>query len=96
MFANSRRVVSAQQTPHARLDEIVRRHLVSPYRRSPSEAGRAAFADIRKRIGLHRWMLDAGCGTGASTCELARQFPDHVVVGIDKSAARLAKNLAVP
>ncbi len=35
-------------------------------------------------------MLDAGCGTGASTRELARRFPEHVIVGIDKSAARLA------
>ena len=91
MFANSRRVASAQQTPHARLDDIVRRHLASNYRRTPSEAGRAAFADIQGRIGSHRWMLDAGCGTGVSTCELARRFPDHFVVGIDKSAARLAK-----
>jgi tRNA (guanine-N7-)-methyltransferase len=91
MFANSRRVVSAQQAPHARLGDIVRRHLASIYRRTPSEAARAAFADIRERIGSQRWMLDAGCGTGASTCELARRLPDHVVVGIDKSAARLAK-----
>jgi tRNA G46 methylase TrmB len=35
--------------------------------------------------------LDAGCGTGASTYELARRFPDRAVVGIDKSAARLSK-----
>lgn len=91
MFANSRRVVSAQQKPHPRLGDIVRRHLASEYRRSPSEAGCAAFAGIRKRIGSRQWMLDAGCGTGASTCQLARRFPDHVIVGIDKSAARLSK-----
>ena len=91
MFAISRRVISAQQTPHARLGEIVRRHLASTYRRSPSEPGRVAFADIRERIGSQRWMLDAGCGTGESTCELARRYPDYVIVGIDKSAARLAK-----
>ena len=91
MFANSRHVASAQQTPHVRLEEIVRRHLATPYRRKPSNAGREAFSEIKERIGARRWMLDAGCGTGESTCELARRFPDHVVVGIDKSAARLEK-----
>jgi tRNA (guanine-N7-)-methyltransferase len=93
VFANSRQVASAQQTPHARLEEIVRRHLSVPYRRRPSNAGREAFSEIKERIGSRRWMLDAGCGTGESTCEIARRFPDHVVVGIDKSAARLGKNL---
>ena len=36
-------------------------------------------------------VLDSGCGTGASTFELARRFPDRTVVGVDKSEARLAR-----
>ena len=60
-------------------------------RRSPSEPGRVAFADIRERIGSQRWMLDAGCGTGPTSTSWRGDIPHYVIVGIDKSAARLAK-----
>ena len=89
MFANSRVVESSQTAPHPRLREIVVRHLDMPYRRAPSEAGRAAFATVVERL-QEPFVLDAGCGTGASTLALARLFPQHVVLGVDKSAARLA------
>ena len=36
-------------------------------------------------------ILDAGCGTGESTRRLTEQFPEALVLGVDKSAARLAK-----
>jgi tRNA (guanine-N7-)-methyltransferase len=89
MFANSRVVESSQTAPHPRLREIVARHLNMPYRREPSEAGRAAFATVVEHLQAP-FILDAGCGTGASTLVLARMFPQHVVLGVDKSAARLA------
>jgi tRNA (guanine-N7-)-methyltransferase len=93
MYANSPQVVSTQRQVHPRLHEVVRRHLRAPYRRMPSEAGRQAFASVVTRLAAQRFVLDAGCGTGASTFELARHFPDCVVVGVDKSAARLAVGL---
>lgn len=34
----------------------------------------------------------SGCGTGRSTETLAKLYPDHVVIGIDRSIARLSKN----
>ena len=34
-------------------------------------------------------VLDSGCGTGESTRILARAFPDHLVIGVDKSESRL-------
>ncbi len=89
MFANSRRVSSSQKAPHARLDEIVRRHRDAPYLREASSAGRRAFDGIVRAIDGRPWMLDAGCGTGASTLRIARENPGHIVIGIDKSAARL-------
>jgi tRNA (guanine-N7-)-methyltransferase len=89
MFANSRIVESTQHAPHPRLPEIVARHLHMPYRREPSAAGRAAFATVETRL-REPFILDAGCGTGASTIALAQQFPDYVVLGVDKSVARLA------
>ncbi len=35
-------------------------------------------------------MLDAGCGSAASTVRIARAHPRHWVIGIDRSASRLA------
>jgi tRNA G46 methylase TrmB len=89
MFANSRPIHSPQTAPHARLGEIVRRHLDMPFRRVPSAAGRGAFESIVQRL-RESFILDAGCGTGASTLALARLFPQTLVLGVDKSAARLA------
>ena len=90
MYANSPQVVSTQRKAHPRLHEVVRRHLREPYRRTPSEAGRQAFASVATRLVAQPFVLDGGCGTGASTFELARRFPDSLVIGVDKSAARLA------
>jgi len=89
MFANSRAVESSQTTAHPRLREIVRRHLQAPYLHRPSAAGRAAFAAVQERLAAAPFVLDAGCGTGASTFGLAREHPRDVVIGVDKSAARL-------
>jgi len=90
MHANSRPIRSRQVGPHPRLREIVTRHLNEDYRRSPSESGRRAFAGVADRLAVDPFVLDAGCGTGASTFVLARRHPHRRVIGVDKSAARLA------
>jgi len=94
----SRIVSSRQHAAHPRLDAIVARHLESPYRRSPGAVGRAAFASIEARLAEADgdFILDAGCGTGASTLALARRFPQCLVLGVDKSAARLAAGMRAP
>lgn len=38
-----------------------------------------------------RLVLDSGCGTGESTLALAARHPDALVVGADRSAARLGR-----
>ncbi|MEP6938418.1 MAG: methyltransferase domain-containing protein [Rudaea sp.] len=88
----SRTVTSRQSAPHPRLAEIVSRHLESTYRRSPGAHGRDAFARVADRLAAANgeFVLDAGCGTGASTFALACRFPRRFVLGVDKSAARLA------
>jgi tRNA (guanine-N7-)-methyltransferase len=90
MFANCRQVESTQTGPHPRLRETVRKHLAAPYLRRPSDAGREVFAGIADQLAQAPFILDTGCGTGASTLVLAREFPDRLVLGVDKSAARLA------
>jgi len=37
-------------------------------------------------------ILDSGCGTGKSTIQLGKQFPDAIILGIDKSLHRLQRN----
>ena len=93
MHANSRPIRSGQAGPHSRLGEIVARHLDADYRRSPSDSGRRAFAGVADRLAAGSFVLDAGCGTGASTFALARRHPSQLVLGVDKSAARLAVGL---
>ncbi len=90
MRANSRPIRSRQTGPHPRLREIVARHLDAGYRRRAGESGRRAFASVADRLAAGSFVLDAGCGTGASTFVLARRHPSRIVLGVDKSAARLA------
>ncbi len=59
------------------------------YKKIPASAGMTMLA--RKRIAAYKVILDSGCGTGESTLNIARQYPDIPVIGIDKSVARLTK-----
>ena len=92
MHANSRPVESTQQAPHHQLAALVRRHAQSPFRKPPAAYSAAAFERL-----LAAWdgraplLLDAGCGTGASTRALARLHPHCLAIGVDQSAARLAQ-----
>jgi len=88
-------VRSPQSAPHPRLAEVVRRHLDAPYLRVPGDAGRRAFDSVAARLVGTPFVLDAGCGTGAGTIELARRHPAQIVLGVDKSAARLASGRRV-
>jgi tRNA G46 methylase TrmB len=40
-------------------------------------------------------VLDSGCGTGRSSILLGQQYPTSVVIGVDRSMARLTKNQRV-
>jgi len=89
----SRPVTSSQTAPHPDLLTVVRRHREHVFRRPVADHSRRAFD------GIAAWVvsagapviLDTGCGTGQSTLHLAQLFPDHRVIGIDKSAHRLAR-----
>lgn len=91
--APSRIVTSSQVGVHPDLEKIVRRHLATSFAKPIAEHAKAGFDD------LVRWtqedgravVLDTGCGTGDSTRRLAHRFPDHLVIGIDKSVSRLTR-----
>jgi tRNA (guanine-N7-)-methyltransferase len=96
-YANSRIPASAQQGVHEHLAERVRTHLAKPFRKPIADINRVArdhaLAGWDGRAPL---ILDAGCGVGHSTIELARAFPEHWVIGVDQSEDRLQRRKPYP
>lgn len=91
----SRPVTSRQSAAHVRLEEILQRHTGSAYRKPIADRSRAVFQQLDQQrcdSGLQHVVLDAGCGTGESTLEIARQNPGTFVLGIDKSLHRLRRH----
>lgn len=98
MRANSRVPKSAQSGIHAHLAPLLDRHVAAPFRKPYADYNRRAFAaSVERRERFASAMpliLDSGCGTGDSSILLATSFPDHYVIGVDQSSARLGKNAA--
>ncbi len=96
-YANSRIPTSAQQGVHEHLLRRVRRHLEAPFRKPYADYNRAAFEEsLSGWDGRAPLILDAGCGVGHSTIQLARSFPDHWVIGVDQSEDRLSRRKPYP
>ena len=77
MYANSRVPESAQTGIHERLAELVARHRREPFRKPILDYNRAAFDAAMAAWGGGRpLILDAACGTGASSVLLAQQNPE--------------------
>ncbi len=95
MQANSRVPTSAQGGVHEHLARLLDRHRHAPFRKPYADYNRAAFAaSMARRAALAPaapLILDAGCGGGASSIALARTYPDHYVIGVDQSQARLRR-----
>jgi tRNA (guanine-N7-)-methyltransferase len=92
--ANSRPVSSNQQHLHPRLADVVRRHLQTTHRVAAATHTIQAYEALTAALNAkpRPLVLDSFCGTGHSTAALAARHPGHLVVGIDKSARRLAKH----
>lgn len=96
-YANSRIPQSAQQGIHEALAERVRKHLAHPFRKPCAEYSRAALhGALAGWDGRAPLILDAGCGVGHSTIQIARAYPDHWVIGVDQSEDRLARRKPYP
>ena len=94
MQANSRPVSSNQVHLHPKLAMVVRRHLQKLHRAEVAAHNIQAYEALTKALSAQPrpLVLDSFCGTGHSTAALAARHPGHLVVGIDKSAQRLAKH----
>lgn len=96
-YANSRIPLSAQQGVHESLATRVDRHLCEPFRKPVAPYNREAFErSLEGWDGRAPLILDAGCGVGHSTIELARRHPDHFVIGVDQSEDRLSRRKPYP
>ncbi|MEX2479887.1 MAG: methyltransferase domain-containing protein [Gammaproteobacteria bacterium] len=86
-------VVSDQSGPHPRLQALVQRHRDHVSRRPLSHKPGGALAALEHERAARGGaiVLDSGCGTGESSLALARAHPAALVIGVDKSAARLAR-----
>ena len=93
----SRTPETSQTGLHLRLDEVVRRHLDSIWRQPLRSHSVQAFEAVHPRLrAATTLVLDSGCGTGESTARLARRHPEALVVGVDKSGARLERAPELP
>ncbi len=94
MGSTSQPVQSSQTGCHQQLATVVKRHLRHPSLRPAAQHTQDAFNAIRERIeaAARPIVLDSFCGTGMSTALLAQRYPQHTVIGVDKSAHRLARH----
>ncbi len=97
MYANSKIPESAQPGVHEHLAAQVAKHASCAFRKPCLDYNKAAFeASLAGWDGRAPLILDAGCGVGHSTIQLARAFPDHWVIGVDQSEDRLSRKKPYP
>ena len=97
MFGNSKQVESTQESIHSKLLEHVQKHIKHTFQKPIAEHSLRAFEQVcvfiqkGEEAGFRRAILDACCGVGESSVEFAQRNPEHLVIGIDRSAHRLQK-----
>ena len=91
---HSRKVRSSQAGIHPRLDDLLDRYRTAPWANPLHPPTVEAFNALVSVLGKGHGplILDSGCGTAESTQLLAEQYPDHVVIGVDKSTERLSRS----
>lgn len=89
----SRVIHSNQQGLHDQLDKVVLKHLRIPFQKPYQRHTLIAFKKCEKWVEQQDKpiIFDSCCGVGESTRHLAQRHRDSIVLGLDKSAVRLAK-----
>ena len=90
---HSRTVRSSQAGIHPRLGRLLHRYGTRDWAEPLHPPSCRAFEAVQDllRGAKPELILDSGCGTGASTRLLAGRNPGALVIGLDKSADRLAR-----
>jgi tRNA G46 methylase TrmB len=95
MKVSQARSISTNQTHvHEELNKILARHKLNDFQRPIAHHTEAAFNGMLAWLGGFSGdlILDAGCGVGESTINIAAQYPNAKVIGVDKSIVRLDKH----
>ena len=94
----SREVTSSQRGIHPRLPALIARHAHSAWRKPAQAVDAPALATLDAALARHRGplILDSFCGVGHSSALIAAEHADALVVGVDKSAHRLARHDELP
>ena len=92
---DSKAIVTNQEGVHENLADIVKKHLVHPSQKPYQQHTLDAFEEVSAKVKAHNGpiILDSCCGVGQSTRLLAKQNPDALVIGVDKSAHRIKRNV---
>ncbi len=92
---DSKAIVTNQNGIHEKLEEIVLKHIKHPFKKPYQQHTQDAFAEIDKVVQAFdgEIILDSCCGVGQSTRLLAKRNPNALVIGVDKSANRINRNV---
>ncbi|KGJ87074.1 tRNA (guanine(46)-N(7))-methyltransferase TrmB [Colwellia psychrerythraea] len=99
-LGDSKAIISNQEGIHEKLDEVVHRHLTHASQKPYQAHTKEAFAKMDTLVSAFlaenpegEVILDACCGVGQSTRLLAKQNPQALVIGVDKSDHRINRNV---
>lgn len=93
MTITAYRFNNAQSEINNDLFSIMTRYQESKYQRPIPAQQQKIWHELFPIISQQKLILDSGCGTGVSTSHLADRYPQHLIIGIDKSCYRLGKHM---
>jgi len=93
MSDDSREIYSNQTGIHDNLENVVLKHLRSPFLKPPAQHTIDAFNTVTSVISGEPkpLIMDSCCGTGTSSRLIALEHPEAWVIGLDRSSKRLSK-----
>jgi len=97
---DSKPIISNQNGIHEKLEQVVCKHFEHAFKKPYQVHNQQAFEAINEKVKIflqaspqRKIILDACCGVGQSTRILAQKNPHTLVIGVDKSADRLDRNV---
>ncbi len=90
---NSRSVTSNQEGLYTSLEKVVRKHLTTEFKQPCNQRTVDVFEALEKQIegDTRPLIFDSCCGVGESTVKIAQQYPNSLVIGMDKSIHLLSR-----
>ena len=100
VLGDSKTIITNQTGIHEKLNDVVAKHLShpfkKPYQTQTQQAIQAKAPLVQAFLQANpsgEIILDACCGVGQSSLILAQQNPQALVIGVDKSAHRINRNV---